>query len=240
MPRTFTAADIIQGADGQPGALDVVTVSLPAPAIEGNGGIIVMGAQTDISPPRQWHPASRAGFTAGSHQVAIMCRPYLQAGEQSWDFQTNSSDPVNPGGVAFWLWRVEEWSANLSPAAVLGDAATFNATPSLASISTGTTEAWDPAECAVGIAAVLMLGNAGGAVFPTVGSWSNGFTETDMLTEGTGSQGDDLRLWVARKYGDPGDTGAWETTATFSGTVTGKTPMAALAVFRAAYYEGEV
>lgn len=239
MPRAFTAGDVVQGGDGQPGALDVVTVSLPSPATELNAGVLVMGAQADISPPRQWHPVSRSGFIAGNYQLAIFCRPGLLAGEQDWSFQTNSSDPVNPGGVAFWLWRVEEW-LNVSAAVHLAAAQTFNATPSLASISTGTTDTWAGAEYAVGIAAVLMLGNAGGAAFPTVGSWSNGFVETEMFSDGTGAVGDDLRLWIARKYGTAGDTGGWETTATFSGTVTGKTPMAAMAVFRAESLAGDI
>lgn len=238
MPRAFTSADVVQGTDGQPGALATVTVSLPSPGTAMNSGVLVLGAQTDVSAPRQWHPVARSGFVVGNYSLAVMCRPNLLDGDQSWDFQTNSSDAVNAGGVAFWLWRVEEW-LNVSPTADLGSAATFNATPSLASISTGTTDTWDSAEYAVGIAAVLMLGNAGGAVFPTVGSWSNGFTETNMLSDGDGSAGDDLRLWVARKYGAAGDPGGWETTATFSGTVTGKTPMACLGVLRAEHFVGE-
>jgi hypothetical protein len=238
MPRAFTSGDVVQGADGQPGALDVVTVSLTNPGIEFNAGVLVMGAQADISPPRQWHAVARSGFVVGNYSMGVFCRPDLLAGEQSWDFQTHSSDPVNPGAAAFWLWRVEEWT-NVSFTADLGAAATFNATPSLSSISTGTTGTWDSTEYAVGIAAVLMLGNAGGAVFPTVSSWTNGFTETQMLSDGDGSSGDDIRLWVARKYGTAGDTGAWETTATFSGTVTGKTPMACLGVLRAEHHVGE-
>lgn len=238
MGRAFTAADVVQGATATPGAFDIVTVSLPAATTELNSGLLVMGAQTDISPPRQWHSLSRAGFTTGSHQLAIMIRPDLLGGEQSWDFQTSSADPVNPGGVAFWCWRVEEWT-NLAFTPCVGTSSTFNSTPSLASISTGTTVAWDASLYVVGIAAVLMLGNAGGAAWPDA-TFSNGFDVTQVIDEGIGDVGDDLRLWVARRYGTAGETGGWETTATFSGTVTGKTPMAALAVFRAEAYVGEI
>jgi hypothetical protein len=76
-------------------------------------------------------------------------------------------------------------------------------------------------------------------VWPTT-SWSDSFTETEVLTRGDGSATNDLQLHIARRYGTEGETGPWTTTATFTGTMTNKSVFACLAVFRAENYVGDI
>lgn len=236
MPRAFTSADMVQGADGTPGPASAGNVALPGVGTEGNSGLIVMCAQTDIAPPQQWHSSAVSGTSSIARILSILIRPDLADGDQSWTF------PPASVGTPVWLWRVEEWT-NFSFAAELGSARTTNVSFGLTSISTGTTGTWDGAEYALGIAAVGMLGSdpaVSAADFPSVTGWSNGFTETTVLQQGPGGSGNaDLKLWVARKYGAAGDTGAWETTATFSAAAAGKIPWACIAVFRAEHFVGE-
>ena len=81
-------------------------------------------------------------------------------------------------------------------------------------------------------ASVLLEAAAGGAAWPSV-SYDNSFTETDSQQSGTGTSSGDILLKVARRYGADSDAGPWSCTATFTGSMASKTPMAALVVFRA-------
>jgi hypothetical protein len=233
MVRAFTAADVIQHDTGSVGGMTDPTtiVSLPNPASGGNSGLIVMGAQTFLAPPEQWHTAAGAGATDTSVQMGVMIRPDLPANDQSWVFATNT------GAVANWLWVAEEW-ANISYAPLHGSARTHTQVGG-SSISTGTTPAFT-APYVVGIAAVFMQGGTNAAAWSPV-TWSNGFTETDVVQVGTGQASGDFQLRVARRYGTLDETGPWETTCTFTdGADPGKVFYACLAVFRAEHHEGEI
>ena len=101
------------------------------------------------------------------------------------------------------------------------------------SVSVGTTGAFDSLYT-LGIA-FAQISSTGGSGWPTT-AWSNGFTQTDAVAIGAGSGASDLQLLVARRYGtpDPADDGPWETTVTFTGSMTAKTVTAAgMAVLRA-------
>lgn len=224
MARAFTSADVVQSASGQVALATDPGVALPNPAAEGNGGVIVLGSGTQAAVPDQWHLAAVGG--AGSALVLmIMCRADLPAGDQSWSF------PALAGNVN-WCWVAEEWT-NLSFAPLATSARTSGALAPT-SVSTGTTAAFD-APYAVGIAAVLLTtAGTGGNVWPSVSGWTNGFVQTDELAVGTGAGAAEDKLWIARYYGTAGETGPWETTATFSGAATtGKTAYSCIAVFRA-------
>jgi hypothetical protein len=232
MARAFTSADVVQTTSGATTGVAVANPSttLPNPATGGNGGIIVMCAQSIIDPPEQWDRVAASGTPVSQPQLGIMCRADLPDGDQSWFFQ------VAAGFTTYWTWLVEEWT-NLSYAPLLA-ASSAAAAQGVSSISTGTTAGWS-SSYAVGIAAVgLIVGNAEGLVWPTV-SWSNGFTETDVMQRGTGTATSDMQLRIARRYGALNDTGAWETTATFTGSMGTKNAYACLAAFRAESYPGE-
>lgn len=232
MGRAFTSGDVVQTSGGATTGVAVANPStaLPNPASEGNGGFIVVCAQSIIDPPEQWHRVAASGAPVTQPQLGIMCRADLPAGDQSWFFQ------VAAGFTTYWTWLTEEWT-NLSNAPLLA-ASSATAAQGVSSISTGSTGSWD-APYAVGIAAVgLIVGNTEGLAWPTV-SWSNGFTETDVFTRGTGTTMSDMQLRVARQYGTLGDTGSWETTATFTGSMGTKNVYACLAAFRAESYPGE-
>lgn len=226
MARAFTAGDVVQSATAQLEATSTPNVALSGPAVEGRAGMIVMGAQSLINAPEQWHTAAAAG--TGGTTLAVMCRPDLLDGEQAWTFTPT-------GGSPRWCWLAEEW-ASTSYAALSALGASTSGAVAPASISTGTTGTADAPYVAC-VAAVQIL-STGGSAWPTVG-WSNSFTETDVLSVGGGTANGDLQLRVARYYGTLDETGGWETTATFTGSMASKTVHAAIAAFRAENYEGE-
>lgn len=236
MVRAFTAADVVQHATGtyDPPAIDLpATVSLPGTTSEGTGGLIVMGAMSAVDPPNQWHQVSWAGNVETSPLMSVMVRADFLAGEQSWEFMPS------PGSGPSWAWVVEEWT-NLSYAPLLAQSHT-NLVSGPASLSTGTTPTWS-APYAVGIAAITIIGGVNAQVWSPV-TWSNSFTETDVVTLGAGntSGADNLQLRVARRYGTLDETGGWETTITFTnGADAGKVCYACLAVLRAENKQGDI
>lgn len=245
MARAFTAADVTQHDSGTAGPVEIpgVAFSRAGGAVEGRGGLIVMASQTAVLPPYQWDAVVSAGISAGVPNLVIMARPCLPAGDASWEFRAGNS-PVSEGSppgssdLAYWAWIAEEWT-NLSYAPLLGSAKTDNLTAGLSSISTGTTGAWS-APYAAGIAAAALIGSASSTAWPTSASWSNGFTETDVISLGAGSAATDVQLRVARKYGTLNDAGSWSATCTFTGSMTGIIPFAVLAVFRAEAQLGDI
>lgn len=186
---------------------------------EGNAGIIVLGAQTLINPPAEWDMVVSAG--TGGPTLAIMCRAYIPGGESSWPFTPISGGPN-------WTWLAEEW-ANVSSVPEETSASNTGASAP-ASYSTGTTGTFT-SQFVAGVATVQILAT-GGSAWPSV-SWSNGFVETDVVSVGDGTVNGHLQLRVARLYGAENETGPWETTATFTGSMTSKTVNGCLAVFRA-------
>lgn len=229
MARAFASTDIVQTNSGTASLQVDPSIALTSPATEGNGGIIVMAAQTVVAPPGQWHTAAAAGTADGSPQLAIMCRADLPPADQSWAFATFN------GATANWCWLAEEWT-NFSFAPFAGSART-NLQSAPSSISTGTTGAFT-ADYVAGIAAVLLFGGPTAAAWSTP-SWSGSFVETDVLSVGTGTGSTDMQLRIARRYGTLSDAGAWSTTATWSGAQTGKTVYAAIAAFRAESFSDE-
>jgi hypothetical protein len=215
--RAFSDADLIQAGTGTATLTHPISATVPAGTTEGNAGIIVMAAQTPLAPPAQWDLV--ANTAAGL--LAIMCRSDLPAGESSWPFDTSS------GTVANWAWTTGEWG-NVAPAP-LETSSVANGS-GVSSLSTGNTSAFST-QFVMGIA-VFGIFSPGGAAWPSV-SYDNGFTETDSLQVGTGTASGDVFLRVARRYGADSDAGPWSCTATFTGSMTGKTVYAALAVFRA-------
>jgi|SRR5829696_7067078 len=231
MVRAFTPADVVQSVPGTASLQPSVTVSLTNPAVEGRGGLIVMAAQLQLAPPEQWHTAAGSGSSDDIHLLKILARPDLLAGEQSWGFATDNASQ------ATWAWIIEEWT-NVSFAPLQPSARTLQTT-SPAAISTGTTDTFN-APYVVGVAAVMLTGAPTGPVWPTSCTWSNGFTETEVQSVGTGQGGTDLQLRVARRYGTLNDTGGWETTATFNATQTNRLAYACLATFRSEYQLGDI
>lgn len=215
--QPFTDANLIQDNTGTAALVSSTSVTTPGATLLGNAGIVCMMAQTIIASPNQWDIVASAGFGI----LAIMCRSYLPGGETSWVFNSQAGSPN-------WAWAVEEWD-NIALAPVETSVATTG-TGGASSVSTGTTGAFNT-QFVMGIAAFGIAGG-GGAVWPTI-SYSNGFTETDSVSIGTGANSGDLHLSVARLYGDDSDPGPWSCTATFTGSMTSKTSYAALAVFRA-------
>lgn len=227
MPRAFTPDDVVQAPSAQLAATATPNVAFTSPAAEGHAGIIVMGAQSLINPPEQWDPTVTAG--TGGPTLAIMCRSDLPDQDQAWTFSPT-------GGTPRWTWLAEEW-ANVSFAATAATSASTSGQLAPASISTGTSGTTSAPYVAC-IAAVQIL-STGGSAWPSV-SWSNGFAETDVLSVGTGSVNGDIMLRVARYYGTLNETGGWETTATFTGSMTSKTCHAAIAVFRAENFDSDL
>ena len=216
--RAFNDSDLIQSNSGTATLVSSTNATVPASTVEGNAGIICMFAQTPIAPPNQWDTVAFTSFT----QIAIMCRADLPSGETSWPFSTASGGPAN------WGWTSGEWS-NVASAPLETSVGTTG-TGGASSISTGTTAAFNT-RYVMGIAAFGISGT-GGSAWPSV-SYSNGFTETDSVQVGTGTANGDMLLKVARLYGSDSDPGPWSCTATFTGSMTSKTPFAVLAVFRA-------
>jgi hypothetical protein len=232
MPRQFTSADVVQHNSEATGATAVTDpgVGLSNPAIEGNGGFAVVFAANILSAAEQWHMVAQSPDPNPS--LGIFCRADLPPSDQSWVFSAFNI-------TTYWTWLAEEWT-NLSYAPLLAYSSTAaSVTP--ASKSTGTTGTWD-APYALGIAAVGIWNSAatGGSTWPTWSAWSNGFTETDVLSHGTGTAQGDLELHVARCYGALNDTGGWESTVTFTGSMTGKNVYGCLAVFRAESLLGDI
>lgn len=226
MARDFIPEDVIQSASAELAATSTPNVAFTDPAAEGHAGVVVMGAQSLIDAPEQWDMFATAG--TGGTTLAIMCRADLPPADQAWDF-------VPTGGTPRWTWLAEEW-VNVSYAPRAADSASTSGQLAPASISTGTTGTTEAPYVAC-LAAVQILAT-GGSAWPSV-SWSNGFTETDVLEVGDGTVNGDIQLRVARYYGTAGETGGWETTATFTGSMTSKTVHACIAVLRAQSYEGE-
>lgn len=206
---------------------------MPSATTEGRGGIVVLGAQTVITPPEQWDIVAWSGTSTSYAQlVSIMCRADLPAGETTWSFSTID------GSNGSWAWVVEEWT-NLSFAPIAADSGqtTLVVDPtSISSGSTGTTEA----PYVMLVAAALLQGGSTAAVWPASASWSNGFTETDVVTLGTGQAAGDLQLRVARYYGTLGEVGPWSTTCTYPAAQTNKTAYACIAAFRAENWAGDI
>lgn len=230
MPRAFTAADVIQSNSGVSSvAVTDPGVALSSPAVEGRSGLIVMGAQTVIAAPQQWDIVAGSGAAAGSPQLGVMVRAGLPDGDQSWAFQALG------GTSTYWSWLAEEWT-NISYAPLLGTANTSTIKdPASATYTIGPTGSWS-APYAVGIAALFMLVAIQSGDTPTLWpsvSWSDGFTETDVLTRGDGTTSSDMQLRVARRYGTLDDAGAWSTTATFDALTNSKNCYGVLAVLRA-------
>jgi hypothetical protein len=231
--RAFTSADVLQHNDGSnPAQIADPGVSLPSGTTEGNGGVIVIAALATLDPPEQWSTAARASTSDSAAPIlAIMSRPDIPANETGWTFAGAG------GSSTFWTWLAEEWT-NLCSTPVWATAHT-NQALSPASTSTGTTGSPDPAFY-VAIAAVYLIGAATATTgWPSSVSWSNGFTETDVLTIGTGQTSTSFQLRVARKYETDPSSGPWETTATYNATQANKSSYACLAVFRAESYPGE-
>lgn len=223
MARAFTSADVLQQNTGAQAATATPTPALSNPATGGNSGVLIAGATTQLNPPEQFHYGAQTGIaTYGGTLVAVLIRPDLNDGEQSWTL-------TPPSGTPNWCWIAEEWT-NLAPTGEEASAGS-GLLSAPATAPTGSTAAFD-AEYVVGVAALLVFGG-GSIAFSTV-SWSNSFVETDVVTIGTGLTAADTQLRVARRYGTQNDTGPWSTTATFTGgTQTGKTAYACLAVLRA-------
>lgn len=232
MPRAFTSADVVQHNEGATTALIDPGVGLTSPAVGGNGGVLAIFVAQVLAPPAQWHMVASGTAAPGTPLLGIMCRADLPEGDQSWAFQAVS------GTGTGWAWVAEEWT-NLSYAPLLGGTETVGLL-SATFRSTGTTGTWD-APYAVGIAACGMLSGTGSAVWPTTPpTWSNGFVETDVVSAGTGATNGDVMIRVARRYGDLGDTGGWETTCTFGAAQTGRTVYACMAAFRAESLLGDI
>jgi hypothetical protein len=220
MARAFTPADVVQHDSGTtPTSVPNVTASLPNPATEGNGGIMIVGFNAPATPPENWHIAA----TPAGTQTCIMCRADLAAGDQSWVFDSSGADTT-------FMWIAEEWT-NLSycPLAASSGFTTTLSAPT--SISAGTTGSFD-APYVQGLAFVFVTNVSGTAAWPTV-AWDNSFAGTDEIAIGDGTGTLHIKLYVARRTGTLNETGPWSTTATFTGSMTGKTAQGAIAVFRA-------
>jgi hypothetical protein len=236
MPRAFTDTDVIQTASGATVAAGSEVdpgVALPATTTEGNFGLIVVGAAGTVTPPELWHYAGSSGSgSLVTTQLAIMCRADLPAGEQSWPFACSGNLATS------WAWLVEEWS-NTSVAPVVAKVgSTGAANPTSVTLSAPETLA--AAEYVAAVAALLIYTStvgSGSSAWPSV-SWSNGFTETDTPARGTGTNGSDVQLRVARYTSSTAETGPWSTVATMSG-LTGKTVFGALAAFRTEYFDSD-
>jgi hypothetical protein len=216
--RPFSGADLVQANTGTAALASSVSVTVPAGTAEGSAGIIAMFAQTPIAHPSQWDTVASA--QAGI--LTIMCRGDVPAGESSWPFT-----PV--GGSPNWAWTVGEW-ANTAAAPAESSAAA-NGVPGDTSVSTGSSGTFS-AQFVMGVAAFGIVNAGVNAVWPAV-SYGSSFIETDSVQVGTGTASGDIHLSVARRYGTDSETGPWSCTATFTGDMTGKTPYAALVIFRA-------
>lgn len=211
--RAFDAADVVQENTGTATLSTPFTATVPSGVTEGNTGVVIMASQLPLAIPADWHPVAVANTL-----LWIFARIDLPAGESSWTF--------TPSTTANAAWTVREWGN-------VGGLETFvSATGSggASSVSTGNTGSFT-SQFVVGMLGV-MLTSAGGSAWPTI-SYSDSFEETDSLQVGSGTASGDVKLWVARRYGTDSDAGPWSCTATFTGSMSSKTPFAALAVFRA-------
>jgi hypothetical protein len=220
--RAFTTDDVAQSNPGSNTAAPSISVTVPNGVVEGRAGIIMLAATVPLAPPAQWDMSAQIGAGGGLPTLAIMCRAGLPGGESSWPFTSSAGSPN-------WCWLAEEWT-NISSVPLQSTAPGSFGTTGDTSIATGSTGTFD-AQFVVGLA-VVQIQSAGGSAWPTV-AWSNSFVETDVVSVGTGTAAGDLQLRVARRYGTDSEAGPWETTATFTGSMTFKTPNAVLAVFRA-------
>lgn len=233
MPRSFADSDIVAGSANSGTVVlsaSPITVSLGGPTTEHNAGIIVMACQTVIAPPEQWDNIAPGGFSApASPQAGVLIRSDIPAGESSWTFSPVSGGPS-------WVWLAQEWT-NVSFTPIAASPASNTGALAATAVSTGSTGAFDSLYV-LGIA-YEQISSTGGSTWPTA-AWSNGFVETDVVSVGTGSGTSDLQLRVARRYGTPADSGPWETTATFTGSMASKTVSAAgMAIIRAENFVGE-
>lgn len=242
MVRAFTPADVTHHNEATVLATESPAVGFTRGAVEGRGGIVVLGAQSTLNAPFQWDPAVFSGFGAGANMLLIMSRPWLLDAEQTWTFKASGTAIAesDTGVTANWCWIAEEWD-NLALVGPHASASNPDATYGKMACSTGTTAALT-ADYVVGIAAVMVqASDIGSAGFATSASWSNSFTETDVLTIGAGTSSQHIQLRVARRYGTLGETGPWETTCTFAGsTMANMASFGALAVFEAARLVGDI
>lgn len=236
MSRAFTSADVVQSAPGSGTATTTVTPTLSATQ-DGNGGVIIMGALATIGSPENWHFAGWGASVAyNSRLVAVMSRADLPAGETAWPFVVSDGTTL-----ASWVWLAEEWT-NLSYAPLASQSVGTGLTGSPSSLTAGPSDSFT-ADYVVGIAALMVGGSVGAtSTFSTV-TWSSGWTETDVVTVGTGQNPvtADIQLRVARRYGTLAETGPWSVTATFDGgTQTGKTSGLCMAVLRAESWDSDL
>jgi len=235
MARAFTSDDTVQSVPGSDTATTTVSPTLSATR-DGSGGIIIMGALATIGSPPNWHFAGWGASVAySSRLVAVMCRADLPAGETTWPFVVSDGSTL-----ASWVWVAEEWT-NLSYAPLASQSTGTGLTGSPTALTAGPSDTFT-AEYVVGIAALMVGGSAGAtSPFSTV-TWSSGWTETDVVTVGTGQNPvtADIQLRVARRYGTQDETGPWSVTATFDGgTQTGKTSGLCMAVLRAENFDSD-
>jgi hypothetical protein len=215
--RAFTDADEVQSNSGTTLSASTQDMTLPAAVAEGDTGLVVVYTAGVMTSPEDWDPI----ITDPLHLFSMFLRAGCTGGETSWTFGSS-------GGA--WAWLIGEWS-NMSSVPVLSVGAASGSTGDT-SLSTGSSGTSDTQFVMAVAAFALTQGGAGGSVWPSV-SYGSGFTETDSVQVGDGTTSGDALVKVARLYGADSDTGPWSCTATFTGTLTGKTPSALLGVFRA-------
>jgi len=211
--RAYSDADLVQSNTGTLNGATTINVTVPSGTTASDAGLIVMYAAAVTAIPDNWDPVISA---PSGGLLAIYLRADLPAGETSWTFTAG-------GGAT--LWTAGEW-ANVASVPVQG---TSGAALGSGPLSTGSTGSFG-AEFVMGVAAfALVNGNVSASGWPTV-SYDNSFVETDSLQVGDGTGIGDALLKVTRRYGTDGDAGPWSCTATFTGSMTNKTPYAVLAV----------
>lgn len=222
----MTAPAILQSASGGGGAgTTTVTVSLDTPADAGHSVVIVYFAAVAVSA----HPASLADdLVIGAGAKLYFWREDLTAGgEQTWDITHVAA------GIA-GVWAVAETDPldTISPLAAATGTSDFHPATSVSTLSTGTTATTDTNEPLVLAAHVFYNGNFSGT-FATWASQTNGFTEIEESFTTVTAGFYDLAL----SWAQPGTTGGYESTATFSTDETrsaaNDTFMAGIAAYRA-------
>lgn len=217
--RPFTDDDIVQADDGSAVPVADVDVTLPAGTTEGMSGIIYMKTATGLDPPEGWEKATENAIVAFS----LFHRIGLPAGETSWFFDALGA------GVPPWVWRVEEWR-NLGRQVTALSA--WTGAPG-ATASTGTSAGWT-APYVLGVAAFAVQKNAtNGVLFPTFSDPTNGFAAAGIYDIGTGATALDMRMMIAHRFGTLDEAGGWESSVSFTGTMTNFNSVAAMAVYRA-------
>jgi hypothetical protein len=221
MARAFTDADLLQSpAGGTSAGATGVTVTLPSGATEGSCGVIFLHTEAPADPPSEWDNR----FSEASGRTAVMFRPHLMANESSWMFDWHAA-------AATWAWKAQEW-ANVAWKGPAGVAIAPAGGLAPTSVATGDTGTWAE-EYVIGLLVVSLYNPTGGsATWPTA-SFSNSFTETDMVSVGSGTGAGNIGLWAARRYGTQNETGPWSCTASFTGATNGMLAAAVLVVLGA-------